>query len=514
MKEDSRRLFSSATLLYLSQSLLVASLIGIGWWYPGTLTHCVLSWLGIIGILLIIRGKQPLKNLFFTGCFIQLFGFFWLLETIHRFGAFPLVAAVPIFIVFVLGSALQFPLFGLLLKYLPSRLNHYALSAPIAWIISEQWSVRIFPWHLGHSQLAFTEFAQIAGIVGTLGISFIMVWFAEGVIRLRVARKGLFYSFLVMIISVLYGHQQIARFSAQRAERQTISVALIQGNIPLHRENTRSSAANDIRTHLNLSMPYDSENTLIIWPESAIMNWTYAGITHRSQDPRLPHLRFAPLLSGLLTFETREKQFNSALLINSDGAIGTPYHKQILMPYGEYTPLSQTFPWLMKINNMAANFTAGATPGIHRISLKDNGVEKTVRAGTLICYEDVIQSLARESVKAGAEFLVNLTNDAWFGDTAALDQHHLIASFRAIENNRFHLRATNTGKTAIVNPLGTTIHELSSATEGALKGEIFPIQSETIYTRLGNLPWTVLSLLGGLMVLSVLLKEKRAAKIE
>lgn len=500
MKEDNRRSPSGRLLLSLAHDLTAATLIGVGWWFPGTWVHCALSWLGILALLPVTQREKALKHLFLVGCIVQLFGFFWLLETIHRFGAFPLLAAIPIFIFFVFGSALQFPIFGFILKYLPAQLNRYALGAPIAWVIAEQWSVRIFPWHLGHSQLALTPLAQSANIFGTLGLSFLMVWFAQGVLYIRHTRRGLLFSSLVMLCAVIYGSTQVSHFEHDREEAEIFQVALIQGNIPLYREDANASPADDIREHVTLSAPHDAEDTLIIWPESAIMQWTYAGVTEWRQDPRLPRLRKSPLLSGAITFQTREQQFNSALLINADGVIGTPYHKQILMPYGEYTPLSRTFPWLMKINSMAANFTAGESPGIHQVHLGSGATTRMVRAGTLICYEDVVQSLARESVNSGAQILVNLTNDAWFGDTVALDQHHLIASFRAIENNRFHLRATNTGKTAIVNPLGITEHSLPSATSGALSGNVFPIDTKTLYTRIGNTPWSILSLFGVLLV--------------
>jgi apolipoprotein N-acyltransferase len=500
MKEDNRRAPSGRLLLSLAHDVTAATLIGVGWWFPGTWVHCVLSWLGIFSLLAVTQRDKSLKHLFLVGCLVQLFGFFWLLETIHRFGAFPLIAAVPIFVFFVLGSALQFPLFGFILKHLPAQLNQYALGAPIAWVIAEQWSIRIFPWHLGHSQLALTPLAQSANLFGSLGLSFLMVWFAHGLLYIRHTRRGLLSSSLVILFAGIYGSTQVSHFEQARKEAETFQVALIQGNIPLYREDINASPADDIREHLTLSAPHDAENTLIIWPESAIMQWTYAGVTEWNQDPRLPRLRESPLLSGAITFKTREQQFNSVLLIHPNGEIGTPYHKQILMPYGEYTPLSRTFPWLMKVNSMAANFTAGKSPGIHQVVLGSGDSKRVVQAGTLICYEDVVQSLARESINAGAQILVNLTNDAWFGDTVALEQHHLIASFRAIENNRFHLRATNTGKTAIVNPLGITEQSLPSANSGALSGSVFPIDTKTLYTAIGNTPWSILSLFGALLV--------------
>ena len=158
------------------------------------------------------------------------------------------------------------------------------------------------------------------------------------------------------------------------------------------------------------------------------------------------------------------------------------------MPFGEYTPLGNYLPWLREINQTAPDFTAGESVNLFPLP-------HGKKVAALICYEDVVPSLAREASRAGANILVNLTNDAWFGKTVAPRQHHLIASFRAIENRRFLLRTTNTGLTAIVDPVGETVAELPLFTEGVLSREVKLMDATTLSMIVGEWPWRILSLI-------------------
>jgi apolipoprotein N-acyltransferase len=152
----------------------------------------------------------------------------------------------------------------------------------------------------------------------------------------------------------------------------------------------------------------------------------------------------------------------------------------ILMPFGEYTPLSSVLPFLKDINATAGQFTAGTAPAVLSFPLS-NGAE--VRLSPLICYEDIVPAIARDAVNKGAELLINQTNDAWFGDTVAPYQHHIIAAFRAIENDRYLLRSTNTGLTAVVDPLGRTLASLLPYTEGILPMQVSLRNTRTIFSQ-------------------------------
>jgi apolipoprotein N-acyltransferase len=171
----------------------------------------------------------------------------------------------------------------------------------------------------------------------------------------------------------------------------------------------------------------------------------------------------------------------------------------ILMPFGEYTPLSSILPFLKDINSTAGQFAAGTSPSVLSFPLT-NGTE--VKLSPLICYEDIVPSIARDAVNMGAELLINQTNDAWFGDTVAPYQHHMIAAFRAIENDRYLLRSTNTGLTAVVDPLGRTLASLLPYTEGILPMEVSLRSTRTVFTRLPiYILWLMAAALGVAIVI-------------
>ena len=151
------------------------------------------------------------------------------------------------------------------------------------------------------------------------------------------------------------------------------------------------------------------------------------------------------------------------------------------MPFGEYMPFSDYFPWLLELNPNVGGFKAGAEAEVFQFPQLNQGASLGV--APLICYEDVIPGPGAEATRAGAEVLVNLTNDAWFGDSIAPNQHHLIASFRAIENRRYLLRSTNTGLTAIVDPFGKTIGQVPKFSEDILSSKVHALQTLSFYTQ-------------------------------
>jgi apolipoprotein N-acyltransferase len=128
---------------------------------------------------------------------------------------------------------------------------------------------------------------------------------------------------------------------------------------------------------------------------------------------------------------------------------------------------------------------------------RPDGTASTLKVSPLICYEDTVPALAREASRKGAELLINITSDSWFGRTLAPRQHHLIASFRAIENRRFLIRATNTGLSGVVDPLGRTIASIPPFAEGTATAQVTPLTYRGAYTNwIGDRPWWALLVVG------------------
>jgi apolipoprotein N-acyltransferase len=199
-------------------------------------------------------------------------------------------------------------------------------------------------------------------------------------------------------------------------------------------------------------------------------------------------------LIGAYSFTDEQHRFNSAFAVYPDGSVPVPYFKQILIPFGEYIPGASFLPWLNRMNANAGIFTPGTEVKVFGYPMRRaDGNEYTVQAAPLICYEDTVPWLARRATQKGARLLVNLTFDTWFGQTAAPFQHHLIAAFRAIENRRYLIRSSNSGYSAIVDPLGKTIASIRPFTAGTLSVKVRLIDEQTPYTAyLGETPWWLL----------------------
>ncbi|HET9129833.1 MAG TPA: apolipoprotein N-acyltransferase, partial [Terriglobia bacterium] len=194
-----------------------------------------------------------------------------------------------------------------------------------------------------------------------------------------------------------------------------------------------------------------------------------------------------------------EQRYNSAVLVNTEGTYVDRYDKMHLVPFGEYIPLPKLIPWLARFVPFDESLIAGERRTIFKVP-SDLG---TAQFGVLICYEDADADLARRLRLAGADFIVNMSNDAWFGESE-LGQHFVSAQFRAVENRVAVLRNGNNGITGIIDPLGRVQSELGETIDGKfvmrdvmghLEGQMFVTDSHSIYSRIGDLPFVLVSVL-------------------
>jgi apolipoprotein N-acyltransferase len=437
-----------------------------------------------------------------AGVFIHLIAFYWLYDTIARIGGFGPLLGTALFLLFAAVSALQFPLVLLVFRHLPHSTELYGLRTAIAWCSVEFLLPRIFPWVLGHGVIALSSLVQIAESLGAGAISFLLLWLSESIILLTrektyVIRRIL--APLTVTFCLLIGVVKLSNLSAELQNRINLNfrVRVVQANISLEDKHNSALATANILRHQELSDA--APGTLVIWPETAVHSWVSKELsTFSSESPLHPPTASAGLLLGALTTNQNRDAFNSALGISDKGHVVGVYDKRVLMPYGEYTPFAHTFPILREMNRGILDFQRGQTA---RTIPFDIPLEKplkgyqTVRIAPLICYEDVITGPATIAVRdEGASLLVNMTNDAWFGPSAAPFQHHLIARFRAIETRRFLIRASNTGLSAIVHPSGATLSSLPIFEVGVLDEIVTPLESKTLFVRHGNALWWIFEL--------------------
>lgn len=485
-------------IAWITTALAAIALVA-AWFVPSSAECAALGWTAVA--LFAVSLAQPadrIRRFFAAGCFTYTAGFYWLYSTISDFGGFPWFAAVPIFSLYVVGSSVQFAIWAFAWQHLPEWLGRLGLRTATAWLIAHHFWIKIFPWDFGHTQLAFTPLIQIADTLGVTGVTLVMMWVAEALtLRKTCHASAKAASIGALALTLLYGFYCMD--SVPKTYGTPVSTAMIQGNVSLERKHDISYFSVNRELYLQTSARVASKDTLVIWPESTITDLLPDNISDAYTSPVLPFLNNgSAFLVGGLTYRSRTEFFNSAILVRPDGTVAPPYHKMILMPFGEYTPLGDIIPFLKDINATAGQFTPGTSPSVLEYNLSSG---ETVRVSPLICYEDVVPHIPRAATAAGATLLVNQTNDAWFGDTVAPYQHHMIASFRAVENRRFLLRSTNTGLTAVVDPLGRTLASLLPFTEGVLPLEVNLVESKTLFTSLPvPLMWTVMAALFSLVV--------------
>jgi apolipoprotein N-acyltransferase len=429
--------------------------------------------------------------------------FYWLVYTIHVFGGFGYGLSLFFYLCLSVFTAGQFVLFAAALyRTGPGPL---ALAAPLLWVSLEFLYPNLFPWRMAHCQLHVPVLLQIGDVTGPYGLSFVMVWFAAAVGGLlSPPRRGapLLAAVAAAAAVVAYGVVRIPQVEAAMRAARSLEVALVQGNVGIKEKGDVRYFDVNLATYQRLSDEFQDRVDLIVWPETVSQHWisTDTARLDGKENP-FPDLRKHLIFGGLAFHMTGPRQadeFNSAFLTGPDGVVLGRYDKRILMPFGESLPLVSYFPALKDIATRISPQTGFYTAG-RSIAVFDIGGKAKI--GQLICYEDLLADMSRDSTRAGAELLLNILNDAWYGDTAAPHQHQALALWRAIENRRYLLRGSNSGVTSIIDPVGRVIGEAGVFREEVVAGTVHPLRLETFYTRHGDVfVWLVLCAAAGLLV--------------
>lgn len=348
------------------------------------------------------------------------------------------------------------------------RLFTWALLGAAAWVASELIQARFltgFPWNLlGVSQFRLVPLIQMTSITGLYGLSFLIVWFSLALLvalagfstrsqrtssRLQIALPG-----LAVLFCFVWGAQRLGTTLFGPATSH-LKVALIQPSIP--QTLIFDPAQNEARFERLLkltSTALAARPDLMVWPEAAVPGFL--------RDERI-FSRVASLLAGGQTWaivgaddiewsgsadNPERVYFNSSFLVNPRGEIVATYRKRRLVIFGEYVPFADFFPILRRLTPIEGEFRSG--PGPVPFYLADFAAH----ISTLICFEDNFSALTREYVDENTDFLLNLTNNGWFGKSAAQWQHAASALFRAVENGVPLVRCTNNGLTCWIDAYG------------------------------------------------------------
>ena len=442
-----------------------------------------LAWIMLLPLHASLDGASP-RLAFWLGWLAGLIAFagvmFWVVNAMHLYGKMPLAAS--------------YPVMGLLAAYLGIYVAVYAwgaarllrtiprlafLAAPFLWVTLELVRTHLFsglPWGLlGYSQYRWLPVIQFADHAGIYGVSFLIVLVngalfeiaAWAVARLRGRTVPVPWltpgvAIVATAVCLWYGQAQLEPEAGEAA--RSVGIGLVQANIDQAKKWDAAYRREAMDRHARLSgiaaTQGASKNDLIIWPEAATPFFFELEQDYRDEILSLVRSHDIPLLFGSPALRRypngRPYLMNSAYLMAQYGPVGR-YDKQHLVPFGEYIPLhSSVLFFLDKLVEGIGDFEAGQVATVLTLPGKPRTPDATglAKFGVVICYEVIFPDLVREFAAHGADFMVTITNDAWFGQSAAPYQHFGMVVLRAVENRRAFARAANTGISGFIDPHG------------------------------------------------------------
>jgi apolipoprotein N-acyltransferase len=409
-------------------------------------------------------------------------GVSWVYVSVHDYGGGGQFGSLFITGLFV-GFWAVFPSIAVYLTAkLPYKHSDRLILCPLAWILVEYLRGRIvlegFPWlQIAYSQLD-TPLAGYIPLFGSYGTGLLAAISAALLAGLLIKPKSSIY-FFISIIGVWGAGGLLKTAEWIRPVGEPIKVTLIQGNISQDKKWLPETRVSTIFQYISMTEAH-WDSKIIVWPESAVP--AYLSDVYESFLMPLNQAAKAyqtDLIVSVPSYGNAEgEKYNSVITLGKHE--GT-YRKVHLLPFGEYMPWQPISSWILEHFNLRlSHFTPGGQD------------QPLLRAGgypfiTSICYEDAFAENAIRGLPDAA-YLVNATNDGWFGDSIEPHQHLQIARMRALETGRYMLRSTNTGVTAIVSPDGRVLSELPLFTTTALTGMIRPMTGLTPYAQIGDRP--------------------------
>ncbi len=485
----------------------------------------ILAWVAFIPLLYALQGKTLTQaaglgfiagGAFFSGLL------YWIYNVLTIYGHLPGIISVFFLILLNAYLALYFSLFSMGWRWLDLKSSlGQIFCAPALWVSLEYLRGFLFsgfPWELlGYSQYRILPLIQVAEFTGVYGVSFLIMLINILVYRSLVSiskgeRKSAGREILAvgLIISSLwlYGQGRIASLKEMSTPLPDYKISLIQGNIPQDLKWERHFQEETLKIYTELTKEAQKEKPdLIIWPETATPFFFQKNFPFQSRILELAAQIERPLLFGSPAFGRQGNKvnyFNSAFLISPHKEILGRYDKIHLVPFGEYAPLAGLLGFTRDIIGAIGDFTPG--PGVTTLALP------WAKFGVLICYEIIFPNLTRQFAVQGAQFFVNLTNDAWFGRTSAPYQHLSMATLRAVENRRPIARAANTGISAFIAADGQIEQSSNLFTREILSANIKINHEFTFYTQYGDIFTYICLAACGLYLISIYRQRRHRGK--
>ena len=439
----------------------------------------------------------------------------------HLYGNLSEPASLGVLILFSLYLGLYLALFGFVFGFIRVRSGAIValLTSPLLWVAIEFARDRItgFPWDLlGYTQVDNLALDRIVPWTGVFGLSLLiaivnMLWATSALRGRNSLRIGGLTVAALSSLSIIW---LAFRFPAPPAAETTATAVLVQENLSIGAGSEQGTETKDemLTQFANLSRypnyPPGAASAgppqLIAWPESPA-SFLDSDPAYRAYMEQLASSTAAPIIADDISLGPRNADgtyslYNSATFFKPDGTYGGRYDKIHLVPFGEYVPYKPLFFFAGHLLD-GLPFVSGS----RRVIFDQAGHHY----GTFICYESIFGDEIRQFVIEGAQVLVNLSDDGWYGDSSAPWEHLDMARMRAIENDRWLLRATNTGVTAAIDPSGRVVEQMPRHVRGALLAHFNFISDETFYTRHGDWIAWICAILSALLFAAGFARSRR-----
>jgi apolipoprotein N-acyltransferase len=473
-----------------SGALLAAAFAPLGWWPLAIVCPAVLMWLW--------QGVSP-KEAAWHGFWFNAgtfgVGTYWLFTAIHIFGPAPVWLAALVSGGLVVIMSLYHALLGYAAaRWLPATgPQRWLIGLPALWLLVEWvrgWFLSGFMWlSLGYSQTD-TWLADFAPVLGVYGISALLLVSSGALLALSLGSRRTRITAGAVLVAPWIAGGFLNGIEWTRPSGQPVAVAIVQGAISQDQKWLKENRESTLRLYRDLTRSVLGV-PLIVWPESAIPDAANNVVDYLRELYGDARRQGSDIVMGIVRVSEEQKYYNSVLSLSD--TVGW-YDKHHLVPFAEFFPVPDFVrTWLRLMSLPYSDFTRGLD---EQPPLKAAGLS----LAATVCYEDGYGSSQLHSLHT-ADVLVNVTNDAWFGDSAARHQHLQIARMRSIESGRFMLRAAQDGVSAVIGPDGAIIARAPDQKPYVLRASVTPHMGLPPYAKVGN--WLIVSLAAVALSLSL-----------
>ncbi len=520
MKPDFDKQFSTRhgiAACCVSVILLLLALPGGGGFWPLLAVACVPF------LVCINKGsrKQALFFGFFFGTAHFLVQLYWIVFVIGHYGGLPLYFSIPALLLLCFGLSVFYVFFVLFVRGFVASFSPFVCLwlVPVAWVAMDylrSLGSIAFTWmDIGYGMANVPLFMQSADLWGHHGLTFLLIlpntFFALCLLHRKELRNRMSMAVsvvLILLATIAYSQWRMQGVESQLANAESLNVGIVQGNIDQGQKWNPERQGTTVKTYLEQSrllMQAETKPDVLLWPETALPFFPQghpllSPVSRFLQDEQVMLLTGSPWYERGFQTGDSIKLYNSSLLFNTSGKITNRTSKSRLVPFGEYVPFKKYLPFIAPLVEGVGDFI----PGV----IADPPACKNAKIGVLICFESIFPDISRKWVDTGANLLVNITNDAWYGKSSAPHQTLAMTRLRAVETRRSIVRSANTGFSAFIDPLGRVLEESPLFVNWQSVRQVPLMEQRTVFVR-GGFAFPLACLILTLIAFAFVIQKRR-----